>query len=121
MGYNKFNARSVDYGGYHFDSQAELARFLELKVLESAHRIEGLKVHPKFVLLPAFVYNSKKERGVTYEADFEYIECDEDGLPGARVIEDVKGMETKEFRIKAQLLKRQLLDMGGTVEFRIIK
>ena len=121
MGYNKFNARGADYDGHHFDSQAELARYLELKVLESDHRIEDLKVHPKFTLLPAFVYNGKKERGVIYEADFEYIEFDEDGLPGARVIEDVKGMETKEFRIKSQFLKRELLDMGGTVEFRIIK
>jgi hypothetical protein len=106
---NKYNAKRVTLDGYTFDSQAEARRYGELRLLEAAGAIHGLRVHPVYVLLDA----EPGLRAVRYEADFEYIEC------GQRVAEDVKGgpTETPVFRLKAQLFRRRYRD----VELRVVK
>ena len=84
---HKYNARRVARDGHTFDSQAEAARYDELRLLEMAGEITGIEVHPRFVLQPRFRRNDKVLRAVFYEADFAYI----DAVTGKRVIEDVKG------------------------------
>lgn len=122
---NKYNARKAYLDGYTFDSQAELSRYLELKVMERNGDISDLKVHPVFVLLAPFTYHEKGVRGITYEADFSYWEhfktAEDARSHGAtalniEVSEDVKGVETEAFKLKAKLFKHSY----PFIYFRII-
>jgi len=98
---NKYNARRVTMDGYTFDSQAEAARYAELKLLQAAGAIAALEVHPRFELQPAFTDRAGQQwRPIHYEADFAYLE------DGQRVIEDVKGAETQVFRLKRKMFLR---------------
>jgi len=94
---NKFNAQPTIVDGIRFDSQAEARRYAQLKALQAAGAISGLKVHPKYLLQPGFTHGKTTERAITYEGDFEYREA------GAVIVEDVKGMETDVFKLKRKL------------------
>ena len=83
---HKYNAVRVKIDGHNFASKAEAARYLVLKELQSAGEIKNLWLQPKFTF----------PMGFSYIPDFEY-ECG-----GRLVIEDVKGMETPEFKLKAK-------------------
>ena len=69
-----------------------------LKSLERAGRVQNLKLQPRFII----TVNSQKI--CTYVADFEY---DLESLDGTweHVIEDAKGVETPEFKLKKKLMK----------------
>ncbi len=107
---SKYNSRPADYDGFHFDSQAELTRYHGLKLMERNGDIESLTVHPVFPLMEGFTYQGKKIRGIKYEADFSYYEN------GKRVVEDVKGMETPVFKLKAKLLMAKY----PVMDFRVL-
>jgi hypothetical protein len=111
-GMTKYHARKVKADGYTFDSQAEYARFRILRLLADAGEIEGLKVHPRYVLLDPFTCKGVKYRGISYEADFEYLEN------GKRVTEDVKGFRTQTFNLKEKLFINRY---GNELEFRIVE
>jgi len=100
---SKYHARPVEADGYRFDSQAEYRRYCELKLLQSAGEIQGLQVHPKFPLLPAdVVQDGTRLRAIVYEGDFSYRET----AYGKLVCEDVKGVRTPVFILKANLFRR---------------
>jgi hypothetical protein len=112
---SKYGAKPAEQDGLTFDSFAELRRYQELLLLLAAGEITDLRVHPRYTLLEAFTdARGRKHRALAYEGDFEYFEVSS----GLTVIEDVKGMETREFRIKEKLLCKQL--PAGT-EFRVVK
>ena len=96
--WNKFGAKKTTVDGIRFDSQKEAARYCELKKLEAIGEIERLELQPKFELLPPFVCNGAKIRGIVYRADFSYYQG------GVKYIEDVKGFKTKEYQIKKKFL-----------------
>ena len=97
---NKYQAHKVTYDGITFDSRKEYRRYCELKLLEKAKKISDLKLQVKFVLIPSQKINGKLvERECAYIADFVYK--DEDGK---EVVEDTKGMRTKEYIIKRKLM-----------------
>lgn len=103
---NKYHARPTEVDGIRFDSLAESRRYCELRLLEAAGEITDLRVHPRYELLP----KEGGERAVHYEGDFEYRE-------GGRVVcEDVKGVETPVFRLKASMFRRRY----PGIELRII-
>ena len=111
----KYNSKKIVIDGYTFDSIVESQRYGELVMMRCAGEITDLQVHPVFVLLDAFTdARGRKHRALTYESDFIYRELNS----GLVVIEDVKGIKTKEFRIKEKLLCRVL---PVTHEFRVIK
>lgn len=87
--------------GIKFASQREAKRYAELKLMEKAGKISGLKLQPKYSLLEPFVYRGEKVRGLTYIADFEYREN------GFVVAEDCKGFRTDVYVIKLKLFKKQ--------------
>ena len=108
---SKYRNKKVLFDGYTFDSMAEHRRYLELKLLLAAGEICDLKVHPRYELLPNFIYNQgNKIRGTWYVADFAYYEGDR------FIIEDVKGVETHVFKDKKKRLLYQL--RHGDTEFR---
>lgn len=103
---NKYHARHTEVDGIRFDSLAESRRYCELRLLEQAGEITDLRVHPRYELLP----KTASERAVHYEGDFEYREG------GLTVVEDVKGVATPVFRLKATMFRRRY----PGIELRII-
>lgn len=107
---NKYNAKKVVVNGIVFDSKKEERRYKELVLLERAGKINGLRRQVEFELLPAQYEPDtvgprggvKKgkiiERKCSYVADFVYVE------DGKVVVEDTKGMRTKDYVIKRKLM-----------------
>jgi len=96
---HKYNARRVVVDGHRFDSAAEARRYGELRLLERAGKISGLRLQPRFELQPSFVafQDGKRRRAIVYVGDFAY---EENNTP---VVEDVKGVVTPEFRLKQKM------------------
>ena len=109
--YNKYKSRKTSVNGVNFDSRKEADRYIELSILSRSGAIKGLKRQVKFELIPAQyepdiisprgkVKKGKLiERAVSYIADFVYM--DENGKT---VVEDCKGVRTKDYIIKRKLL-----------------
>jgi len=98
----KYHSKKVTINGIKFDSKREASRYLELMQLSKAGEITGLTLQVPFVLAPAvrFASERRKKPAMVYRADFVYS----DVRLGAVVVEDVKGVETPEFRIKRHLM-----------------
>ena len=109
---SKYHNRPVTIDGIRFDSQAEAARYGELKLLHQAGEIHKLRTHPRYTLLDAFEVKGVKYRAIVYEGDFEYIEN------GQVVCEDVKGKRTAVFNLKKKLFIKRY---GDSLDFRIVE
>lgn len=89
--------RNVKTNGY--DSKKEAKRAFELKAMEKVGLISDLKEQVPFVLIPAQKKDGKTiERPVIYKADFVYTK------DGGTIVEDSKGMRTKDYIIKRKLM-----------------
>lgn len=93
-----------------FDSIAERARAVELI---SDKAITDLVFQPKFLLHDQFIRGGKKIREINYIADFQYQEN------GELCIEDVKGMQTTEYKLKKKMFLK--IYPHRFVESRLIK
>jgi len=98
----KYGNRKVTLGADTFDSAAEARRWGELQALQRAGCISDLQRQVKFVLLDAIprVGNKPGQRAISYVADFVYV-----GEAGWKVVEDVKGVRTEVYRLKAKLMR----------------
>ncbi len=92
---SKYRNTKTLLDGITFDSKREAYRYFELKILQKAGEIEGLKLQVPFELVP----KNDRHRAVTYKADFVYRDKD-----GRQVVEDAKGVRTKEYLLKRKLL-----------------
>ena len=99
---SKYKNIRAEQDGITFDSKAEARRYNELKLMKQAGEIRGFDLQPSFPL-------GKKIR---FRPDF--IVCGRDGTVW---VEDVKGMETKEFKLKQKLWEERYWWM----ELRVIK
>ena len=111
------NVKKPVFDGHRFDSNRELERYVELKLIQQAGAIEDLKVHPRYPITIAGVeirIFSKKYwktgRHLTYEADFSYWDCERK----CRVIEDVKMQSGHRDRVYI-IKKALMLAMGYTI------
>ena len=115
---SKYGARKVRYDGKIFDSKKEARRYAELRLLERAGKIKDLELQKVFELIPAqweaiptgefYKRGERKgqpkfknkclEQSITYKADFCYTEN------GKLVVEDTKGVKTKDYIIKRKLM-----------------
>ena len=96
---NKYHAKKVTVNGITYDSKKEANRHRELLLLERAGVITGLQRQVKYELIPSQRIDGKVvERPCSYVADFVYDE------KGHRVVEDTKGVKTKEYIIKRKLM-----------------
>ena len=117
----KYGNKKVEFDGKTFDSKKEANRYSELRLLERAGAISDLQTQVKFELIPAQKINGKVvERAVTYVADFVYeipvtmekLYSMKDGKIGSfevqcspeTVVEDTKGVKTKDYIIKRKLM-----------------
>lgn len=108
----KYRARKVKEDGITFDSRAEHARYLELRLLERSGHIQGLQVHPRFILQEKFTApDGEKVRAITHAPDFQY---DEEGVT---VVEDVKGVVTADFRLRYRLFRARY----PQISYRVVK
>ena len=96
---SKFNAKKTTVDGIVFDSKREAARYVELRDLERAGKIRDLKRQVRFELISAFECDGKHYRPTTYIADFTYTDCE----TGKGIVEDVKGVRTDVYRLKAKM------------------
>jgi len=84
----KYGAIRTTALGRKFDSKAEAARYLELRLLEKAGKVTSLQCQPEWKLHVGQVCIGK------YRADFAYVD-------GQQVVfEDVKGYKTPLYRWK---------------------
>lgn len=112
---SKYRSRKQTVSGITFDSRKEVQRFKELRLLERAGQISDLRLQVKYVLIPTQreasleTYKSGPNKGrrnpgkvlekeCAYIADFVYKKGDE------TVVEDTKGVRTKEYIIKRKLM-----------------
>jgi hypothetical protein len=87
-----------------YASKREAKRAFELRLMQDAGAIRGLKEKTRFLLVPTQhdEHFRLAERPCYYECDFEYEE--NTGTKWRRVVEDVKGVRTKEYIIKRKLM-----------------
>ena len=108
---NKYHNKKLQVNGESFDSMKELRRWRDLKLLEKAGVITELRRQVPFELIPdqrepdrIGPRGGRKpgrmiERKAVYIADFVYRDQD-----GREVVEDCKGMRTKDYVLKRKLL-----------------
>ena len=111
MAWSKYHSQKVMADGEIFDSRKECRRWQELKLLEKAGEITDLRRQVPFEILPDQREpdrigprgGRKKgriiERKAVYIADFVYKD-----RSGLQVVEDCKGMRTKDYIIKRKLM-----------------
>lgn len=98
-GGSKFHSRKTTVDGITFDSKREAKRYSELKLLERSGAISDLRRQVRYELIPAFDADGKHYRSATYIADFTYT----DAKTGKKIVEDVKGMRTDVYKLKAKM------------------
>lgn len=107
---SKYRSKKTVVNGIVFDSKKEASRYNVLKMLERAGDIIDLRRQVEFVLIPAHfepdtigprggVKKGKViEKKCSYIADFTYIKN------GELVVEDTKGIRTKDYVIKRKMM-----------------
>lgn len=99
MSGSKYRNKKWELDGQTFDSQHEARRYQELRWLLKMGLISNLQRQVAYELLPSQKRGGKVvERPVKYIADFVYTEN------GEEVVEDAKGMRTKDYVIKRKLM-----------------
>lgn len=111
----KYHAQKTTVDGITFDSRLEATRYQQLRLLEKADEITALVLQPEFQILRGFINpdTGEKTRSRFYVGDFQYI----DNATNKMIVEDTKGMETPEFRLKWDLVK----SLYPQYEFRKVK
>lgn len=95
----KYGNRKVIRDGIEFDSVKECQRYCELKLMQRAGVISELQLQVPFELIPTQRIDGKlAEKAVNYVADFVYKQN------GQTVVEDTKGMRTRDYIIKRKLM-----------------
>ena len=96
---NKYHAKKS--GGYA--SRKEHRRACELRFMQQKGIISDLKEQVRFELIPSQRGEDGKvvERACIYIADFVYKDAN-----GNTIVEDTKGVRTKEYIIKRKLMLR---------------
>lgn len=96
-----------------FDSKAEAAYYQQLKLLKMTGEVVSFDLQPEFILQDSFRKNGKLYRAIKYKADFFVRYSD-----GHEELIDVKGMLTKEFRIKQKLFELRYMQSIKCVKLK---
>lgn len=110
-----YNVKTKTSDGLIFDSHKEARRWEQLRMLEKAGKIVELERQVSYELLPnqyetyeRFSKTGKRlkdgqrlvERKVDYVADFVYHDAER----GELIVEDTKGVKTKDYILKRKLM-----------------
>ncbi len=107
---SKYKNKKININGLTFDSTQEYHRYNYLLTQEKIGNIQDLEFHNKknnLILLE----NPK----IVYEPDFCYKEN------GVFIIEDLKGFQTKEFKLKKKMIISKIMQNEIIGVFRITK
>lgn len=112
----KYGNKKAKHDGMIFDSRRERNRYIILSALQRAGEISDLRMQVTYELLPAIYEMEEKQlktkvkmvqrcaqRAVHYIADFVYKDKE-----GNEVVEDVKGLRTKEYLLKKKMMRALL-------------
>ncbi|MBQ2920124.1 MAG: DUF1064 domain-containing protein [Oscillospiraceae bacterium] len=106
----KYRNQKCSFDGMTFDSKHERDRYCELRLLQKAGVISDLRCQVSFRLVPeqrepdgtgprgGRRRGRVLEKAVDYVADFVYVK------DGQTVVEDAKGVRTKDYIIKRKLM-----------------
>lgn len=113
---SKYGNKKAKHDGIVFDSRRERNRYIILSALQRAGEISDLRMQVTYELLPAIYEMEEKQlktkvkmvqrcaqRAVHYIADFVYKDKE-----GNEVVEDTKGMRTKEYLLKKKMMRALL-------------
>lgn len=106
---HKYGAKATTVDGIRFASKFESERYGYLKSLERAGVIRSLQLQPRYKLAVNGILIC------TYVADFSYEREGTDGS-WASIVEDAKGVETPEFKLKKKLMQAVL-----DIEINVVK
>lgn len=109
----KYHNKKVTYQGIEFDSKKEMYRYIRLKSMLDEGQISDLRLQVPFELIPAIyedeivklktktkVVKRCVQKAVKYVADFVYKD-----LYGYEIVEDSKGLRTKEYLLKKKMMR----------------
>lgn len=91
---SKYGAKKKEVDGITFDSTWEADRYIELKCLERAGKVNNLKLQVKYP------FETNGVLIANYIADFVYK--DEKGI---EIVEDAKGVKTDVYKLKRKMMK----------------
>jgi hypothetical protein len=103
---NKYRNIKTEIDGIVFDSKKEAEYYQQLKYLKQAGEIRDFGVQQRYELQPKFKKNGKTYQAITYIADFVIINKD-----GTTEVVDIKGVETKDFKIKHKMFEYKYQDL----------
>jgi hypothetical protein len=89
----KYRNKKCSVDGHKFASLAEARRYIDLRLLEKTGKIQALTLQPSFDISCCSLHICR------YIADFQYLEN------GARIVEDVKGVRTRDYQMKKKLMR----------------
>ena len=95
---SKFGAKKTMVDGITFDSKWESERYGQVKAMERGGIVTDLELQVKYDIVINDIKICK------YIADFVYKEESPDGKI-KEIVEDAKGFETPEFKLKKKLMK----------------
>lgn len=111
--HNEKTQRVLEGGKVHtFDSQKEARRFDELMLLQKAGHIRALALQKQFTLQESYITaEGERVRAIRYVADFAYErptepDCNNE-VHWLRVVEDTKGVKTKDYQLKRKLMQER--------------
>ncbi len=104
MSYSKYGNQPVRVDGRRFASKAEARRYLQLKQLATKGKIAGLVCQPRYPL-------DDGKGAPVYIGDFRY------SIGERIIVEDVKGVETPIFKLKAWFFRKRY----PNIELRVLK
>ena len=96
---NKFNAKKTEFMGIKFDSKWEAERYGQLVAMERAGIVRNLERQVRYNILV------NEQKICQYVADFVYEQTKLDSDEYEQIVEDAKGVETPEFKLKKKLMK----------------
>lgn len=97
---SKYNNQPQVVGAEKYRSKKEMHRHAELKLLEAAGAISGLKREVVHILIKPVRIQGRLRPAIRYVSDFQY----DDALTGKHIVEDCKGWRTDVYRLKRHMM-----------------
>lgn len=96
----KYRNKKVTVDGITFDSKAEASYYKQLLILQKSGEVHSFEMQKKYTLIDKFKHptTGKTVRSISYIPDFVVRYAD-----GTQKVIDVKGFETKTFKLKAKM------------------
>ena len=101
----KYHSQKTEVNGIAFDSKLEARRYQQLLFLEKAGEITDLHLQHELQIFQGFINpeTGEKKKSSFYIGDFFYVDTRDHKI----IIEDTKGIETADFKLKWKLAQSQ--------------